>query len=125
MPAARARGRAAGPAPSCCCSGGRLCRFARGRSSSATAVPSKTPQGFSSNLYQYYASQPATATTTDQFGVSHTSITTPKVLAEARSQLGCASLAAVPLEGQGGGGTAGSHWEFRLFQVSRLSCLRP
>jgi hypothetical protein len=57
--------------------------------------------------------------------VSHTSIITPKVLAEARSQLGCASLAAVPLEDEGGGITAGTHWEFRLFQVSRLPCLRP
>ena len=127
MPAAAARGCAACPTP-----GLRLQRPhvpVRSRSRRLRhcprPAPSQPPQGFSSNLYQYYASQPATATTTDPFGVSHTSITTPKVLAEARSQLGCASLAAVPLEDEGGGGTAGSHWEFRLFQVSRLPCLRP
>ena len=40
----------------------------------------------------------------------------PQVLAEARAALGCPNLTAVPLEDEGGEGTVGSHWEFRLFQ---------
>jgi hypothetical protein len=39
------------------------------------------------------------------------------VVQEARAALGCPTLTSVPLEDEGGGGTASSHWEFRLFQV--------
>jgi hypothetical protein len=40
-----------------------------------------------------------------------------RVVREAREMLGCPSLSSVPLEADGGTGTASSHWEFRLFQV--------
>jgi hypothetical protein len=82
------------------------------------------PQGFSSNLFGYYPTRPATSTvSSNQFGKSHKAMITPKVLVEARAQLGCASLAAVPLEDEGGYFTEGSHWEHRLFQV-RLQATR-
>ena len=31
--------------------------------------------------------------------------------------LGCQTMQAAPLEDEGGSGTAGNHWEYRLFQV--------
>ena len=40
-------------------------------------------------------------------------ITSKNVLAKAREHFGCSSLRGVPLESQGGDGTAGSHWESR------------
>jgi hypothetical protein len=47
----------------------------------------------------------------------------PQVLREARAALGCPTLTGVPLEDEGGIGTAGSHWEFRLFQVCVCVCV--
>ena len=40
-------------------------------------------------------------------------INSPKVLTTARQHFNCASLNGVPLENQGGSGSAGSHWEAR------------
>lgn len=32
-----------------------------------------------------------------------------------REHTGCESMSMIPMEDDGGGGTAGSHWEIRLF----------
>ena len=40
-------------------------------------------------------------------------INSPKVLTTARQHFNCTSLNGVPLENQGGSGSAGSHWEAR------------
>ena len=40
-------------------------------------------------------------------------ITSKNVVAKAREHFGCSSLRGVPLESQGGSGTAGAHWESR------------
>ncbi|KJH53658.1 hypothetical protein DICVIV_00086 [Dictyocaulus viviparus] len=45
-------------------------------------------------------------------------IVTPRVRQEARKHFDCDSLEGAELESQGGTGTAGSHWEKRLFEVS-------
>jgi hypothetical protein len=64
-----------------------------------------------SNVFQMIDSQPVP--NRQQFS----QIITPKALAEARDQFGCATLSGVPLEDGGGSGSAGSHWEYELFQV--------
>ena len=48
-------------------------------------------------------------------------IVTPTVLAKAREQFGCASLNGAEIENQGGSGTAGSHWEKRIFMNEYMS----
>ena len=72
-------------------------------------------------MFPYYAnaSQPVNVTGTNQFGQAYQGIASPRVLAEARAQLGCSSMTSAPLEDEGGDGTAGSHWEYMLFQVSQ------
>ncbi|KAK6024892.1 hypothetical protein OSTOST_09222, partial [Ostertagia ostertagi] len=42
-------------------------------------------------------------------------IVTPKVREEARRHFNCSTLEGAEIENQGGGGTAGSHWEKRVF----------
>ena len=44
---------------------------------------------------------------------SITYVTSPKVLIKARQHFNCASINGMPLEDQGGTGSAGSHWEAR------------
>ena len=44
---------------------------------------------------------------------SITYVTSPKVLIKARQHFNCASINGVPLEDQGGKGSAGAHWEAR------------
>jgi hypothetical protein len=44
---------------------------------------------------------------------SITYVTSPKVLIKARQHFNCASINGMPLENQGGEGSAGSHWEAR------------
>ena len=44
---------------------------------------------------------------------SITYVTSPKVLIKARQHFNCASINGMPLEDQGGEGSAGSHWEAR------------
>ena len=51
-----------------------------------------------------------------QGGRNTTSVITPRALAAAREQLGCGRLRGAELEDDGGQGTAGSHWEQRLFE---------
>ena len=46
-----------------------------------------------------------------------TMVVTPTVVAEVRSHFGCPTLPGAALEDQGGPGSAGSHWEYDLFQV--------
>jgi hypothetical protein len=53
-------------------------------------------------------------TTSTVNGVSRNLLSTPKVVAAAKKHFGCNSLTGVELENQGGAGTAGSHWEFRV-----------
>lgn len=43
---------------------------------------------------------------------------TPKVREEARNFFNCPDLEGAEIESQGGIGTAGSHWEKRVFEVS-------
>ena len=42
-----------------------------------------------------------------------TFVNSPRVLTAARQHFNCTSLNGVPLENQGGSGSAGSHWEAR------------
>ena len=56
----------------------------------------------------------------DEGGRSVTAVVTPAVVAAARAQLGCNSLRGAELEDDGGQGTAGSHWEQRLFEGALL-----
>ncbi|KAI6653738.1 hypothetical protein LOD99_3242 [Oopsacas minuta] len=44
-----------------------------------------------------------------------TLIVTPRVVQEARDHFGCQLLEGAELEGQGGSGSAGSHWDLRAF----------
>jgi len=48
-------------------------------------------------------------------------LTTPTLLALARSHFACATLSGVELEDDGGGGTAGSHWEQRALMTEYMS----
>ena len=51
-----------------------------------------------------------------QGGRNVTSVITPNVVAAARAQFGCGQLRGAELEDDGGQGTAGSHWEQRLYE---------
>jgi len=46
-------------------------------------------------------------------GVTRTLVTSPKVVATAKSHFGCSKIIGVELENQGGPGTALAHWEMR------------
>ena len=46
---------------------------------------------------------------------SITKLITPRVVEKAREHFNCNTLDGVELENQGSSGTAGSHWEKRLF----------
>ncbi len=76
------------------------------------------PQGFSENWFANFSSQPVISTVTNQFGKSYNLVVTPKVKEEVRSMTGCASLVGAALEEDGGTGTTGNHWEYRLYPVS-------
>jgi Leishmanolysin len=64
------------------------------------------------------ATIPADRITTNYLegGRNVTAVVTPLVRAAARNHLGCSSLRGAELEDDGGAGTAGSHWEQRLFE---------
>lgn len=49
----------------------------------------------------------------DAYGKPYAEIVTPTVVAEARKLFGCPTLTGVPLENEGGNGTASAHWEYR------------
>jgi leishmanolysin len=53
----------------------------------------------------------ATKTGVSLLGTTFTVINSPAVLEWARSHFGCTTLEGLPIENQGGPGTAGSHWE--------------
>ena len=42
-------------------------------------------------------------------------LVTPRVVEEARDHFGCDTLEGAELESQGGEGSAGSHWDLRVF----------
>eukprot|EP01025_Chloroclados_australasicus_P001651 TRINITY_DN10411_c0_g2_i1.p1 TRINITY_DN10411_c0_g2~~TRINITY_DN10411_c0_g2_i1.p1 ORF type:complete len:1043 (-),score=97.76 TRINITY_DN10411_c0_g2_i1:683-3811(-) len=68
-------------------------------------------------LYQLYideSGQQYNAVVYNGNGVP-TQITSPKVVEAAQKIFGCESLQSVPLEDEGGDGTAGSHWEKAIF----------
>lgn len=44
-------------------------------------------------------------------------LASPQVLGTAREFFSCPSMPSVPFENDGGSGTAGAHWEQRLFDV--------
>lgn len=76
--------------------------------------------GFSDNLFPKYVRPGTTSKRTDVVGKgnigseSFNMITMPEVVNFARSYFGCSSIPGVPLENNGGDGSAGSHWE-KLF----------
>lgn len=49
-------------------------------------------------------------------------IVTPRVVEEVRRHFNCPDLEGAELEDQGEEGTALTHWEKRIFEVSNLSC---
>jgi leishmanolysin-like peptidase len=62
--------------------------------------------------------KPATTVMTEattERGHSVYKIVTPKAVEKAREQFGCNTLNGVELENQGGAGTAGDHWEKRIY----------
>lgn len=58
-------------------------------------------------------------------GKSQSAIITPTVVKVARQYYGCSSLGGVPLEDEGGDGTAGSHWEWRVLQGDVMASVLP
>lgn len=81
-------------------------------------------QGFSPSLYEHFVQPngrkypyPVVQTFNDSTGRLVDMIVTPQVVEQARRHLGCATLQGAPLEGEGGDGSSGAHWEYRLFQV--------
>ena len=74
--------------------------------SGATLPASKVVATLPADPNQGPGSRPAVAT-----------IVTPTVVAEVRSHFGCPTLPGAALEDLGGAGSAGSHWEYELFQV--------
>ena len=76
--------------------------------------------GFTDSLYPKFVKPGTTIKRTDvtaEFTISgekYTAITMPEVVNFARGFFGCSQLPGVPLENNGGSGSAGSHWE-KLF----------
>jgi hypothetical protein len=82
-------------------------------------------QGFSPSLFEHFVQPdgrkypyPVVQTFKDSTGRLVDMIVTPQVVEQARHHLGCATLQGAALEGEGGEGSSGAHWEYRLFQVS-------
>lgn len=77
-------------------------------------------QGFDPALfgsYLGYANGEEDVLLVEEGDSGHAFITTPNVVAAARDHLGCEALQGAQLENFGGAGTAGGHWEERLFSV--------
>ncbi|GAQ85119.1 hypothetical protein KFL_002200055 [Klebsormidium nitens] len=104
--------------------------------------------GFSAALFKYYrdannvplvprdadgsipqqADLSAVVRTFEERGTTATKLVTPKVTQAACDQFGCATLNGAELENDGGTGTAGSHWEERIFHgelMTAVSQARP
>eukprot|EP00892_Ulva_mutabilis_P007886 jgi/Ulvmu1/546/UM001_0554.1 len=56
-------------------------------------------------------------------GRNVTTVITPKVAAAVQGHFGCSSVQGAELEDDGGAGTAGSHWEQRLFQGEMMDAV--
>jgi len=54
--------------------------------------------------------------TSSRAGTTIKQIITPRVKAHVRGHFGCATMAGAELEDDGGVGTAGSHWEQRIYE---------
>ena len=70
--------------------------------------------GFSTGLFSSYRDSTGGFYPTSAFPSTNsvfTGVATPRVLSWARNYFACSSLPAMPLENDGGAGTAGSHWE--------------
>lgn len=70
--------------------------------------------GFDEQLFPFFGQE----TVTQQFrerGATVTKVVTPTVINKVREQFGCPTLNGAELEDDGGPGTAGSHWEQRIF----------
>jgi leishmanolysin len=59
--------------------------------------------------------------TSSDLGKSVTYVTSPRVVNEVRSYFGCTTLTGGEIEDQGGSGTAGSHWEKRIFYEDSMA----
>ncbi len=70
--------------------------------------------GFSESLFQYYAST-VTSKTTAALGRPVTYFTGANVKVYVQQHFNCQNIPGAELEGDGGSGTAGSHWEKRIF----------
>jgi len=70
--------------------------------------------GFSDSLFDNWAN-PAKVGTTTLGGNTYTYINAEPLTSTVRSYFGCATLPGGILENQGGSGSAGSHWERRIF----------
>jgi leishmanolysin len=76
--------------------------------------------GFSDNLFPKYVRPGTTTKRTDvvsQITIgkeTFSAITMPEVVSFAKTYFGCSNIPALPLENNGGDGSAGSHWE-KLF----------
>ena len=79
--------------------------------------------GFANNMYEKYVVPGTTrarglsevTTSITAGGKTYNAIKLPEVLAWAKAYFNCQSLTGVPLENEGGDGTAGSHWEKTYF----------
>jgi len=70
-----------------------------------------------SNFYKLNETANGSATTTKTVsGASRDYIKTPKVLQFVKSHTGCTTAHGAEIEGGGGSGTTGSHWEKRVYQ---------
>jgi len=79
--------------------------------------------GFSTSLYQYYRNawgQPRSIVVD-----ANNRIVTEQVVNMARTFFDCMQMNGVELENQGGQGTAGSHWEMRIFRDEYMVGILP
>jgi len=89
------------------------------RGTSSPAALSGKPSGgtFSSGTYQgSYIPSTSTFGSFTERGSTVYKILTPAALTFARTHFGCFTLNGVELEDEGGSGTAGSHWQQRIYQ---------
>ena len=74
-------------------------------------------QGFNPVLFSSYLGYPNDEDDVVEVGASGAFIKTPNVVAVAREHFDCDDMPGALLENFGGQGTAGGHWEERLFAV--------
>lgn len=80
------------------------------------SCPART-QGFTSEIFFPIVGEHITAS--DAYGSAVNYISSAVVLPLTRSFYGCSSAVGAQLEDQGGSGSADSHWDYRIFNVSR------